>query len=172
MKWRNVVAETFSDRVLDSISMNVTVAITRQRSWFNSTQSQLPFAPSFLLLNRPRRCVYAPSRVLFILVRGSLESLSSSTTSVRDSKAGSIRENFVIWPGYHDGGGGSKGKGICASIPAECYQDTQFEYEQVVILELILKFSDSESVCTCCFLKRPRRFRTTILMYCFRLLDR
>jgi hypothetical protein len=61
-------------------------------------------------------CQHIPSKVLLILVSGSLESLSSSTTSVRDSNAGSIRENFVMWPGYHAGGGGSSGNGICGGI--------------------------------------------------------
>ena len=47
-----------------------------------------------------------PSRVLLILVKGSRESLSSRTTFVLLSKAGSIRVNFIICPGNHDGGPG------------------------------------------------------------------
>jgi hypothetical protein len=54
----------------------------------------------------------SPSKVLLILVSGSRESLSSSTTSVRVSKAGSIRVNFIICPGNHDGGMGKSGKGM------------------------------------------------------------
>lgn len=45
-----------------------------------------------------------------MLVKGSRESLSSNTTSVRVSRAGSIRVNFIICPGNHDGGAGSTGE--------------------------------------------------------------
>jgi hypothetical protein len=47
-----------------------------------------------------------------MLVSGSLESLSSRTTSVLVSKAGNMRVNFIIWPGNHDGGIGSAGNGM------------------------------------------------------------
>ena len=45
-----------------------------------------------------------------ILVRGSLESLISRTTFVRLRKAGSMRVNFIMCPGNHDGGVGSGGR--------------------------------------------------------------
>jgi hypothetical protein len=51
-----------------------------------------------------------PSRVLLMLVRGSLESLISRTTFVRLRKAGSMRVNFIMCPGNHDGGVGSGGR--------------------------------------------------------------
>ena len=44
-----------------------------------------------------------------MLVSGSLESLISRTTSVRVSNAGSIRVNFIICPGNHEGGIGRAG---------------------------------------------------------------
>lgn len=42
-----------------------------------------------------------------MLVSGRRASRSSSTTSVRVSKAGSILMNWRICPGYHEGGDGS-----------------------------------------------------------------
>ena len=51
-----------------------------------------------------------------MLVNGNLESLSSRTTSVCASSAGNCREKRVICPGYHDGGTGSAGNGMCVSI--------------------------------------------------------
>ena len=47
------------------------------------------------------------SRVLLIPVRGSHESLSSRTTFILFSKAGSIHVNFIMCPGNHEGGPGS-----------------------------------------------------------------
>jgi hypothetical protein len=49
-----------------------------------------------------------------MLVNGSRESRSSRTTSVRESNAGSILVNFVMWPGYHDGARGSNGRDMFA----------------------------------------------------------
>lgn len=50
-----------------------------------------------------------PSKVLLILVRGKRESLISRTTSVRESKDGSIRVNLIMCPGNHEGGTGKSG---------------------------------------------------------------
>ena len=47
---------------------------------------------------------------MFTVVRGILQSLTSSTTCVRERYWGSILVNFVIWPGYHDIGFGSAGR--------------------------------------------------------------
>ena len=44
-----------------------------------------------------------------MLVNGSLESLSSSTISVRDSSAGNCLVKRFMCPGNHDGGQGSGG---------------------------------------------------------------
>ena len=65
---------------------------------------------------------YPPSKVLLMLVNGSLESLISRTTFVRLSNAGNIRVNFIMWPGNHDGGFGRAGS--CASI-VEIFSDGQ-----------------------------------------------
>lgn len=51
-----------------------------------------------------------------MLVRGSLASRSSSTTSVCFNSTGSCRLNWFIWPGNHDGGGGSAGNEMRCSI--------------------------------------------------------
>ena len=48
-----------------------------------------------------------------MLVSGRRESLISSTMSVRVSNAGSMRVNFIMCPGNHDGGTGNAGMGIC-----------------------------------------------------------
>ena len=56
-----------------------------------------------------QRTMHAPSNVLFILVKGRRESLISRTTSVRVNNVGSIRVNFIICPGNHDGGAGNMG---------------------------------------------------------------
>lgn len=53
-----------------------------------------------------------PSNDLLMLVKGRRESLISMTTSVRVSREGSIRVNFIMCPGYHDGGAGSRGNGM------------------------------------------------------------
>lgn len=58
----------------------------------------------------------APSKLLLILVNGNLESLNSITTSVLARSAGNCRKKRVICPGYHEGGTGSAGKGMCVSI--------------------------------------------------------
>ena len=57
-----------------------------------------------------RKFINTPSRLLLMLVKGSLESLSSRTTFVLLSKAGSIRVNFIMCPGNHDGGPGRAGR--------------------------------------------------------------
>ena len=59
--------------------------------------------------------MHAPSSLPLILVNGSRESRSSSTTSVRESNAGNILVNLAMWPGYHDGGEGRRGNGICGN---------------------------------------------------------
>jgi hypothetical protein len=59
---------------------------------------------------------YIPSSLRLILVKGSLESLISSTTSVRVRIPGSIRVNFIICPGNHEGGTGRFGSTMCDSI--------------------------------------------------------
>ena len=46
---------------------------------------------------------FSPSKVLLMLVRGSLAFL-------RLSKAGNMRESFIMCPGNHDGGLGSGGR--------------------------------------------------------------
>lgn len=53
-----------------------------------------------------------------MLVNGSRESLISRTTSVLVSNAGSIRVNFIMWPGNHEGGVGSAGIGMWVNIMA------------------------------------------------------
>jgi hypothetical protein len=53
-----------------------------------------------------------------MLVRGSLESRSSRTTSVWVSRVGSIRVNFIMCPGNHDGGIGNRGNGMRVSAMA------------------------------------------------------
>lgn len=50
-----------------------------------------------------------------ILVSGRRESLISRTTSVLVRSAGSIRVNFIICPGNHDGGAGRVGIDMCIS---------------------------------------------------------
>jgi hypothetical protein len=49
-----------------------------------------------------------------MLVSGRRASRSSSTTSVRDSRPGSILENLDMWPGNHDAAGGSGGRATSA----------------------------------------------------------
>ena len=63
-----------------------------------------------------KRRVNQPSKVLLMLVRGSLASRSSSTTSVFFNSAGSCRLNWFILPGNQDGGAGRVGNGIYFSI--------------------------------------------------------
>jgi hypothetical protein len=53
-----------------------------------------------------------------MLVSGSLESRNSRTTSVWVSKVGSIRVNFIICPGNHDGGIGNRGNEMRVSAMA------------------------------------------------------
>ena len=58
----------------------------------------------------------APSKLRLMLVSGKRESRSSSTTSVRRRRTGSWRRNCVMCPGYHDGGAGRAGNGMCCNI--------------------------------------------------------
>lgn len=68
-------------------------------------------------INRKRRIkISLPSKLLLMLVRGKRESLSSRTTSVRDSSAGSCFVKRFMCPGNHDGGEGSAGNGITGGI--------------------------------------------------------
>ena len=67
-----------------------------------------------------------PSRVLLILVRGSRESLSSRTTFVLFSKAGSIRVNFIMCPGNHEGGPGSAERWVKAIVRTRGMADSEF----------------------------------------------
>lgn len=61
-----------------------------------------------------------------MLVRGSLESLISRTTSVRVRRAGSIRVNFCMCPGNHEGGAGSAGIIKFASAIAESQDQPRY----------------------------------------------
>ena len=67
-----------------------------------------------------------PSRVLLILVKGSRESLSSRTTFVLLSKAGSILVNFIMCPGNHDCGLGRAGRWVKAILRSRGM--TEFEF--------------------------------------------
>jgi hypothetical protein len=53
-----------------------------------------------------------------MLVKGRRESLISRTTSVRVSNAGSIRVNFIMCPGNHEGAMGSIGGRMCGNTMA------------------------------------------------------
>lgn len=67
------------------------------------------------VMGRPEE-ISLHSRLLFILVRGRRESLSSRTTSVRDSSAGSCFVNRFMCPGNHDGADGSAGNDMTGII--------------------------------------------------------
>lgn len=68
-----------------------------------------------VMVHIPNDAQNTPSRLPLMLVSGNRASLSSRTTSVRVSNVGNSRVNFVICPGYHDGGTGSDGNGMLFS---------------------------------------------------------
>jgi hypothetical protein len=82
-----------------------------------------------------------------MLVNGSLESLSSSTTSVLESKAGSILENRIICPGYHDGGGGRRGNGICVAMSASRNHRHSKAFRIFTSSSVLLEDTESNKAC-------------------------
>ena len=111
-----------------------------------------------------------PSRVLLILVKGSRESLSSRTTFVLLSKAGSILVNFIMCPGNHDGGPGRAGRWVKAIFRTRGMAECEFCNKMYLrtflqcfglFLSKAISLAQSNSLSVCKSTKFSSRVNTT-----------